>query len=107
MLRAPLRLIEISVDSNSKEKYERTRIGASFDKLLANLIALKQAGIYDDVEPPSRAEKKSWKSLPFSESEFLAILRSMKRWRMDGRTLVLMGDSSTLVLSPASRTAQI
>jgi len=42
-----------------------------------------------------------------TESEFLAILRSMKRWRMDGRTLVLMGDNSTLVLSPASRTAQI
>jgi acetylornithine deacetylase/succinyl-diaminopimelate desuccinylase-like protein len=29
-------------------------------------------GIYDDVEPPAPAEKKSWESLPFIESEFLA-----------------------------------
>lgn len=28
-------------------------------------------GIYDDVEPPAPAEKKSWKQLPFSEDEFL------------------------------------
>ncbi len=28
-------------------------------------------GIYDDVQPPAPAEKKSWESLPFSESEFL------------------------------------
>jgi acetylornithine deacetylase/succinyl-diaminopimelate desuccinylase-like protein len=28
-------------------------------------------GIYDDVEPPSRSEKKSWKTLPFNEDEFL------------------------------------
>ncbi len=28
-------------------------------------------GIYDDVEPPSPAEKQSWESLPFSEKEFL------------------------------------
>jgi acetylornithine deacetylase/succinyl-diaminopimelate desuccinylase-like protein len=28
-------------------------------------------GIYDDVVPPSRAERKSWKSLPFDEAEFL------------------------------------
>src|SRR5579871_6452298 len=27
-------------------------------------------GIYDDVEPPAPAEKKSWKKLPFSEEEF-------------------------------------
>lgn len=43
MLEAPLRLIEISVDSNSKEKYESVRVGASFDKLLANLVTLKQS----------------------------------------------------------------
>ena len=42
MLRAPLRLIEVSVDSNCKEKYERMRVGGSFDKLLANLVLLKQ-----------------------------------------------------------------
>jgi len=29
-------------------------------------------GIYDDVEPPTPAEKRSWESLPFSEEEFLA-----------------------------------
>lgn len=29
-------------------------------------------GIYDDVEPPSPAEKQSWESLPFDEREFLA-----------------------------------
>lgn len=28
-------------------------------------------GIYDDVEPPSPAEKQSWESLPFDEKEFL------------------------------------
>ncbi len=27
-------------------------------------------GIYDDVEPPAPAEKRSWKKLPFSEEEF-------------------------------------
>jgi MoaA/NifB/PqqE/SkfB family radical SAM enzyme len=42
MLRAPLRLIEVSVDSNCKEKYEAMRVGGSFDKLLANLIVLKE-----------------------------------------------------------------
>ncbi len=29
-------------------------------------------GIYDDVEAPDAAELQSWKSLPFSETEFLA-----------------------------------
>ncbi|MEO7142720.1 MAG: M20/M25/M40 family metallo-hydrolase, partial [Bryobacteraceae bacterium] len=29
-------------------------------------------GIYDDVEPPAAAEKRSWASLPFDEREFLA-----------------------------------
>jgi acetylornithine deacetylase/succinyl-diaminopimelate desuccinylase-like protein len=33
---------------------------------------IKVPGIYDDVEPPAPAEKKSWESLPFVESEFLA-----------------------------------
>jgi acetylornithine deacetylase/succinyl-diaminopimelate desuccinylase-like protein len=28
-------------------------------------------GFYDDVEPPSAEEKKSWAALPFSESDFL------------------------------------
>jgi acetylornithine deacetylase/succinyl-diaminopimelate desuccinylase-like protein len=28
-------------------------------------------GIYDDVQPPAPAEKRSWKRLPFSEQEFL------------------------------------
>src|SRR5215468_2400234 len=28
-------------------------------------------GIYDDVEPPAEAEKKSWEALPFREKEFL------------------------------------
>jgi acetylornithine deacetylase/succinyl-diaminopimelate desuccinylase-like protein len=28
-------------------------------------------GVYDDVAPPSEAEKKSWASLPFDEQEFL------------------------------------
>ena len=28
-------------------------------------------GIYDDVEPPSEAERESWKALPFKEKEFL------------------------------------
>ena len=40
-----------------------------------------------------------------TEREFLAILRSLDRWRMDGRNLVLRGDRATLVLSPASRIA--
>lgn len=29
-------------------------------------------GIYDDVEPPAPAEKRSWETLPFNEEEFLA-----------------------------------
>ena len=29
-------------------------------------------GMYDDVEPPAAAEKKSWETLPFNEAEFLA-----------------------------------
>ena len=41
------------------------------------------------------------------ESEFLGILRSLDRWRMDGRNLVLRGDRATLVLLPASRTAAL
>lgn len=41
MLRA-FRLIEVSVDSNCKEKYEGMRVGGSFDKLLDNLVLLKQ-----------------------------------------------------------------
>jgi len=28
-------------------------------------------GIYDEVEPPSQAERESWASLPFNEKEFL------------------------------------
>lgn len=28
-------------------------------------------GMYDDVQPPAAAEKQSWASLPFNESEFL------------------------------------
>src|SRR6185295_9174114 len=28
-------------------------------------------GIYDDVEPPTPAEKHSWTTLPFDEKEFL------------------------------------
>jgi acetylornithine deacetylase/succinyl-diaminopimelate desuccinylase-like protein len=28
-------------------------------------------GIYDDVQPPAAAEKRSWKRLPFKEEEFL------------------------------------
>jgi heat shock protein HslJ len=42
-----------------------------------------------------------------TESEFLSILRAVKRWRMEGRMLVVLGDNSTLVLSPTSRTAQV
>jgi heat shock protein HslJ len=42
-----------------------------------------------------------------TENEFLAILRSLDRWRMDGRNLILRGDKAILVLSPASRTASI
>jgi acetylornithine deacetylase/succinyl-diaminopimelate desuccinylase-like protein len=33
--------------------------------------AIQVPGIYDDVQPPAPAEKQSWKSLPFSESDFL------------------------------------
>jgi len=40
-----------------------------------------------------------------TEMEFLTILKSLTRWSMDGRTLVLTGDNATLLLVPASRTA--
>ena len=33
--------------------------------------AIQIPGIYDDVEPPSPAEKHSWTTLPFDEKEFL------------------------------------
>jgi heat shock protein HslJ len=42
-----------------------------------------------------------------TEAEFLAVLTSLAHWRIEGRTLVLSGDSATLVLTPASRTAQL
>lgn len=35
------------------------------------------------------------------ESSFLASLKTVKRWRMDGPTLVLEGEQTTLLLSPA------
>jgi acetylornithine deacetylase/succinyl-diaminopimelate desuccinylase-like protein len=44
-------------------------------ELLAKLKAanghIQIPGIYDDVEPPSAAEKHSWSILPFDEQEFL------------------------------------
>ena len=36
------------------------------------------------------------------ESNFLAALKAVKRWRMDGATLVLEGERTTLLLSPAA-----
>lgn len=36
------------------------------------------------------------------ESSFLNALKAVKRWRMDGATLVLEGEQATLLLSPAS-----
>jgi MoaA/NifB/PqqE/SkfB family radical SAM enzyme len=42
ILRAPLRLIEVSVDSSRKDSYERVRLGASYEKLLNNLVLLKE-----------------------------------------------------------------
>jgi len=43
MLKAPFDLIEISVDAGSKENYEKSRRGASFDKLFNNLKLLLNA----------------------------------------------------------------
>jgi MoaA/NifB/PqqE/SkfB family radical SAM enzyme len=40
---APVRLLEVSVDSNHKIGYERSRIGGSFGRLLSNLTALRNA----------------------------------------------------------------
>ena len=37
------------------------------------------------------------------ESNFLSALKAVKRWRMDGSTLVLEGDRTTLLLAPAAR----
>ncbi len=51
MLRSPLRLIEVSVDSNCKEEYERTRVGASWEKLLSNLKMLRQ--LRDELHAPA------------------------------------------------------
>ena len=42
-----------------------------------------------------------------TEAEFLGILRALDRWRIDGRTLVLGSDKAVLVLTPASRTAEL
>lgn len=42
ILSAPVRLLEISVDSDNKEGYESSRKGGSFETLLANLARLKR-----------------------------------------------------------------
>ena len=42
ILSAPVRLLEVSADSNEKAGYESSRKGGSFEKLLANLTLLKQ-----------------------------------------------------------------
>src|SRR5262245_12850802 len=42
ILTAPVRLLDISVDSNDKEGYERSRIGGNFERLLDNLKRLKE-----------------------------------------------------------------
>lgn len=39
-----------------------------------------------------------------AESSFLAALKAVKRWHMDGATLVLQGDNTTLLLTPAEPT---
>ena len=90
------------------------------------VLAIKE-GAYDYLEKPVKSERlvqivtKALEardlvsSLALSnpifdedvESEFVGILRSLDRWRMDGRNLVLRGDKATLVLSPASRTAML
>ncbi len=44
LLTAPVDLIEISVDGCDQESYERSRVGAKFDRLLNNLSSLKQKG---------------------------------------------------------------
>jgi MoaA/NifB/PqqE/SkfB family radical SAM enzyme len=82
MLRAPLRLIEISVDSNSKEKYERTRIGASFDKLLANLVALKQAR--NTMKAPALINVRAM----IHPSERAAELNILKFWQPFADTVI-------------------
>jgi len=43
MLKAPVDLIEISVDAGDKERYETSRIGGKFDKLLHNFRLLQKA----------------------------------------------------------------
>ncbi len=40
-------------------------------KLKSPAGVVRVPGFYDDVEPPAAAEKKSWKSLPFKEKDFL------------------------------------
>ena len=41
MLRAPVRLIEVSVNSNSAEGYAASRVGGSLSRLLSNLTLLR------------------------------------------------------------------
>jgi len=42
ILTAPVRLLDISAESNDKEGYERSRIGGNFERLLDNLKRLKE-----------------------------------------------------------------
>ena len=42
LLRAPVRLLEVSVDSDNRQGYEGSRIGGNFDRLLTNLRLLKE-----------------------------------------------------------------
>ena len=41
-----------------------------------------------------------------AESGFLDALKSVKQWRMDGKTLVLEGERTTLLLAPAAPDAR-
>jgi len=42
ILSAPVRLLEISADSDNKAGYERSRIGSKFEELIENLVRLRE-----------------------------------------------------------------
>jgi MoaA/NifB/PqqE/SkfB family radical SAM enzyme len=51
ILTAPVRMLEVSVDSKEKEGYERSRIGGHFETLLGNLRSLRI--LRDELKAPT------------------------------------------------------
>ncbi len=73
--------MEVEAQGASKDLHSGLYGGAAPNAVYALIELLAKAknrqgviripGVYDDVEPPAEAEKRSWEALPFDEKEFL------------------------------------